>query len=182
VLEEAVGIARDAGIVSLLPYGLLLLALHLPPDDSGRALTLLDEAAELGTRLGDLEGVAGVTSIQAEMAFRNRDWRAELRAAADGAELEFRLRGSVRFGLHFWQAAEAFVGLGYVEPAAVLCGLIDLPYVDSETKERAARVESTLLEGLGEQQLAVLKARGAALDTADAVAYLRDESERVLSD
>jgi predicted ATPase len=176
ILEEAVDIARNADIASDLPYGLLLLALHLPPDESDRALALLDEAAAIGTRLGDLEGVADVTGVQAEMAFRRGDWQAELRAATGAAELEFQFRGSVRFGLHFWRAAEAFAVLGYLEPAAVLWGLVDVPYTDAEAAERLTGIESALREGLGDQRLAELKARGAALDAADAVAYLRKET------
>jgi hypothetical protein len=88
----------------------------------------------------------------------------------------------LKSGWRFWQAAVAFVRLGYLEPAAVLLGLADLPYLhDIEAAERASRIESGLVDGLGAEQFAVLKARGAALDTADAVAYLRDQVDRVLS-
>jgi hypothetical protein len=51
-----------------------------------------------------------------------------------------------------------------------------VPYTDAEAAERLTGIESALREGLGDQRLAELKARGAALDTADAVAYLRKET------
>ena len=43
-----------------------------------------------------------------------------------------------------------------------------------------AATEVALLEALGEQQVATLAARGAALDMADAVTYLRAEAGRAL--
>jgi hypothetical protein len=41
---------------------------------------------------------------------------------------------------------------------------------------------AALLAGLGEDRLATLRDRGAALEPADAVAYLRAETDRVLGD
>ena len=41
-----------------------------------------------------------------------------------------------------------------------------------------AATDAALLESLGEQQVATLAARGAALETTDAVAYLRAEADR----
>jgi hypothetical protein len=46
--------------------------------------------------------------------------------------------------------------------------------------EMLAATEVALLEDLGEQQVATLAARGAALDMADAVTYLRAEAGRAL--
>jgi predicted ATPase/class 3 adenylate cyclase len=185
VLDEAVHMARDAGVASSLSYSLMTLAMTLPLDESARALTLLDEAVEVGTKFGDLHGVANAIAIQGGIAARRGDWRATLRANADAAELQFQVGGSVPFGASFWGAAIAFVKLGYLEPAAVLMGQADPRFADqldaAEFTETTAWAEAALLEGLGARQLTELKARGAALDTADAVAYLRAESQRALS-
>jgi hypothetical protein len=43
-----------------------------------------------------------------------------------------------------------------------------------------AATDAALLEALGEQPAAALAARGAALEYADAVAYLRAQAESVL--
>jgi hypothetical protein len=40
---------------------------------------------------------------------------------------------------------------------------------------------AALREALGEQQVATLAARGAALDITDAIAYLRAEADRALA-
>jgi len=42
--------------------------------------------------------------------------------------------------------------------------------------------DAALLEGLGEDRLVALRTRGAALEPAEAVAYLRVEADRVLGD
>ena len=47
--------------------------------------------------------------------------------------------------------------------------------------EMLAATDATLREALGEQQVATLTARGAALDITDAVAYLHAEADRALA-
>jgi hypothetical protein len=80
--------------------------------------------------------------------------------------------------------AVALCALGSYEPAAVLFGKSDamtkcwgLDWV----REMLAATDVALLDALGEQQTLGLAARGAELDAAEAVAYLRTEADRALA-
>jgi hypothetical protein len=50
-----------------------------------------------------------------------------------------------------------------------------------DTADMVPSTDAALLEGLGENRYAAFRARGAALEPADAVAYLRAETERVVA-
>ena len=54
------------------------------------------------------------------------------------------------------------------------------PWVPEWILEIKATTDAALLDALGEQHLATLIERGAALDITDAVAYLRTEADRIL--
>ncbi len=85
-------------------------------------------------------------------------------------------------GSLFW-AGVALCALGSCEPAAVLLGNANAmtePWVPDWIVDIRAATDAALLEALGEQHLATLTARGAALDITDAVAYLRAEADRTL--
>ena len=66
--------------------GLPILAIWLPIEESERALALLDEAIEIGTRIGDRLGVSNAMGIKARIAARRGDWRTALQVAVDSAE------------------------------------------------------------------------------------------------
>ena len=76
-----------------------------------------------------------------------------------------------------WVAGVALAGLGHFEPAAVLFGAIkdtkSIGRPSSWFVETTASTDAALLAGLGEDRLAALRDRGAALEPAEAVAYLR---------
>jgi len=80
-------------------------------------------------------------------------------------------------------AGIALCRLDCFEAAAVLIGKADAMaprnWPDWALAMLAA-TDSALLEALGEQQAAVFAARGAALEYADAVAYLRAQAKSVL--
>ena len=63
--EEAVRVARTAGIDSALAIALPNLATWLPLEESERALALLDEAIEIATRIGDRQSVSNAMGIKA---------------------------------------------------------------------------------------------------------------------
>ena len=186
--EESVRIGRDAGIASVLSIGLAGLAGSLPldsHDDATRALTLLDEAIDVGTSIGDRQALAAAVGFKAMIASRLEQWRAALSAIADAAEQQLQLGTLNMLVPTCWIAASAFVGMGHVEPAAVLVAVAEARserYGPEWWMERAASTEAALLEGLGEERLASLRERGAALEPAEAVAYLRAEADRVLTD
>ena len=123
--DEAVRVARAAGLDTALSLGLPRLAIMLPVEDSERALALCDEAIEVGTRIGDHRAVAAANGHKGMIAGRRGDWHTALRASVDAAEQYLQLGTlSTVFASLYW-AGVAFCGLGYLEPAAVLIGKAD---------------------------------------------------------
>ena len=182
-IDEAVRVARAAGVDSALPFALPLLATWLPYEESERALALLDEATEVSTRIGDRWGVANTTHQKGHIAGRRGEWRTALRAIVDAADENLQLGALANVGLcHL--AGVAFWELGLFEPAAVLIGKSDamseaqIPDWILEMKEAT---HAALRETLGEQHVAKLAEQGAALGVTDAVAYLHAEAERALA-
>ena len=182
--EEAVRVARAAGIDTALVFGLSNLASWLPYEESQRALTLLDEAIEVGTRIGDRLGVSYAMAIKAGIAARRGDWRTALQVSVDAAEQMLELGAHWYMSRSLYWAGVALCALGSCEPAAVVLGnanAITERWVPDWIVEIGAATDATLLETLGEQQVATLTARGAALDITDAFAYLRAEADRALA-
>ena len=187
-LDEAVRVARAAGIDTALTFGLVHLAVCLPLEESQRALALLDEAIEVATRIGDRQGVSSAIWFRALLAARRGDWRTALRAGADAAEQKLELGDLLPANGCLHAAGIALCALGSCEPTAVLFGRADastaerlrIDWIDWIV-ELLAATDAALLETLGEQQVATLAEQGAALETADAVAYLRAEADRVLA-
>jgi hypothetical protein len=182
--EEAVRVARTAGIDSALSIALPNLAQWLPLEESQRARTLLDEAIEIATRNDDWQSLSGAIGINARIAARRGDWRTALQGAVDAAEwaLEHGDHGLVSRSLS--TAGVALCSLGSCEPAAVVIGkanAIQERWGPPTTLELLAATDAALLEALGEQQVATLAARGAALDLADTVTYLHTEADRALA-
>ena len=176
-------VARAAGIDTALSLALGSLAIWLPYEESQRALALLDEAIEIATRIGDRQSVATAMSSRAGLAARRGDWRTALQAAVDSAEQRLELGDHVLLSTSLNWAGVALCALGSCEPAAVLFGKSDTMTerrAPAWEREMVAATHAALLETLGEQHLATLAERGAALDIADAVAYLRAEADQAL--
>jgi predicted ATPase/class 3 adenylate cyclase len=182
-IDEAVRVARAAGVDSALPFALPLLATWLPYEESERALALLDEATEVSTRIGDRWGVANTTHQKGHIAARRGEWRSALRAIVDAADQNLQLGALAQVGLcHL--AGVAFWELRVFEPAAVLIGKSDAmseAQVPDWVLEMKAATDAALRETLGEQHVATLAEQGAALGIADAVAYLHAEADRALA-
>jgi len=183
-VDEAVRVARAGGIDAALANGLLLVATWLPYEESERALGLLDEAIEIGTRIGDRSGVSNAMAGKARIAMRRGDWPTALQGAVDAAERTLEVGDHGVASRSLYTAGVALCALGSCEPAAVLFGKSDAMagrWGLDWSLEMLAATEVALLEALGEQQVATLAARGAALDNADAVTYLRAEAGRALA-
>jgi predicted ATPase len=182
-LEEAVRVARNAGIRSALSIGLPYLAGLLPIEEADRSLALLDEAIEVGTQFGDRMGVFQVTLTKGALAARRGEWRTALQAAAEGAEQHLQLGDFVSLAQSFLLGGVAFCGLGYPDPAAVLIGrafaMTELSPPDWFA-EMLSATDAALRETLGERQVATLTARGTALEITDAVAYLCAQADPAL--
>jgi predicted ATPase/class 3 adenylate cyclase len=180
-LEESVRVARDGGILSALSIGLSFLAGMLPIDESERALALLDEAIEVGTLVGDRWSVCQVTLAKATIALQRGEWRTALQMFVDYFESD----NATALSGNFFLAGTALCRLGCFEPAAVLFGRADAMTARNGPDwflPLLAATDAALLEALGEQQASALAARGAALEYADAVAYLRAQAESVLQE
>jgi predicted ATPase/class 3 adenylate cyclase len=185
-VDEAVRVARAAGIESSLAVALPMLAMWLPYEESERALALVDEATEVSTRIGDRWGVAHATHQRGHVAARRGEWRTALRAIVDASDETLQLGLLANVGLcHL--AGVAFWELGFFEPAAVLIGKSDAMTESTPSArppdwvlEMKAATDAALRADLGEPQVARLVEQGAALDIADAVAYLHAEADQAL--
>jgi hypothetical protein len=122
--------------------------------------------------------------VKARLAARHGDWPTALQGALDAAEqtLEHGDHGVASRSLY--TAGAVLCALGSYEPAAVLFGKSDAMttrWGPDWALEMLTATDAALLEALGEQQVAALAAHGAALDLAEAVAYLRAEADRTLA-
>jgi tetratricopeptide (TPR) repeat protein len=185
-LDEAIRVARDAGLASALAIGLPFLAGMLPIQESERALALIDEAIEVGTRLGDRYFVSVAIGARGGLALRRGDWRTALQAAVERVERQLQLGDLGSLDGTFLSAGMTLADIGKFEPAAVLFGKADAlsPRMAgiAWAHEMLEATDVALLEALGEQQLATLTARGAALDNDDAVTYLRAQADAALNE
>jgi predicted ATPase/DNA-binding SARP family transcriptional activator len=184
-LDESVRVARSAGIDTALASALADLAGALPIEESEHALALLDESLEISTRIGERMFVAAATGYKAKVAAQRDDWRTALQASVAAAEGNLELgRTHAHVSEPFTLAGAALCALGAYEPAAVLLGSADVEEywaVSDWKREIRAATDAALFHALGERQVATLAARGAALETRDAVAYLRAEADRALT-
>jgi predicted ATPase/DNA-binding SARP family transcriptional activator len=191
VAEEAVRVARDAGIVSWLGLALMTQFGYIEgKDEPALELAMQIEFTEVASALGDQQLLAmAVASRKGIEPARQGDWPPVLRAIADaaaqfgGGSYYRQLAAGV-----FLDAAIAFTALEHFEPGAVILGFADAnsplsrstPNVEYMGLVRAT--DGALLDALGEDKLSELKARGSALDLPDAVAYVRMEADQALSE
>ena len=183
-LDEAVRVARDAGITAALALGLSTLAAQLPIEEVDRAVALLDEAAELGRRTDDRLAVSTAVMARGSLLGRLGNWRAALRAQADAAEQKLVVGDIMSIPGCFWWASIALCELGHLEVAAALLGKGDAMsgrYGAQWWLDLRAATDNALLAALGEQQVMALRAWGAALEIADAVAYLCANADQALA-
>jgi len=82
----------------------------------------------------------------------------------------------------------AYIALAHLqlpEPAAILAGVTDAHFpprhLDQEWQAHSTATERLILDALGAIRTQQLKAHGATLTIADAVAYLRNECDRALA-
>ena len=184
ILEEAARLARDEGFSSALAIVLPFLAWMLPLEESRRALALLDEAVGIGEQVGDRLGVLAATGIKGTIAARRGEWRIALHAAVETAEQQLQLGDLPNIHQSFLFAGLAFCEFGNVDAAATLIGkgdaISDRKNMQDWTLEMLATSDAVLVETLGAERVAILAARGAALDATEAVAYLRAQAAPLL--
>jgi predicted ATPase/DNA-binding SARP family transcriptional activator len=183
VAEEAVRISRDAEIPSALFYALILLIPMIVDEQPARAQAVLDEAADLGSELGDRLAIATVVGNQAGIAAQRGDWYTALRTATDAAEQVLQVGNFVELSVDLTVASVALAHLERLEPAAVFSGLAAARFPTLTGNQGweglLTATDQLILDRLGATRTEELKAHGATLTTADAVAYLRRECDGV---
>ena len=180
-LDESIRIARDAGLLSTLSMGLLVLAQRLPAHESDRILELADEAIDIGTQLADPLCVATALQFKGAIAAQRREWSTALHVIVDSTDRAVQLGNVQGVGFGLGAAGVALCGLGIREPAAVLIGKADSSgFPSGWWAEMLDKTRADLVDSLGAQQFEALTARGAALDTTDAVAYFHTQTNAAL--
>jgi hypothetical protein len=146
--------------------------------EAAEAMLLIDEATEVGRRLGDRQSEASARAFRGHIAARDGRWRVALEsfiaAAPDHAVLE---QTSMTLGV-FWGSAFALCRLGNPQTAAVVLGFVqaNAPGMVPDMIGRAMldETEELLLAALGADETARLKARGASLTTRATIELVQD--------
>ena len=136
--------------------------------------------------LGDRQAVASVAQMKASVAVGLGEWRQALRDCSNSAQQYLEIGQSIYVVPPAFTASVAFAYMRRFEAAAVLLGFVEGQVsIDEELAqllEQLNYVRTATNEALGEREASVLRARGASLDSMDALSYLCDESERALDD
>ena len=161
-----------------------MLAMLLPIEDPERALSLCDEAIEVGHRIGDPMAVAAAMQNKGAIAAQRSEWHTALHSSLNAAEQWLQLGSLTTIFWSCYTAGVALCGLGYYEPAAVLIGkadaLIPQRFGPDWMLDMLASTDAALINALGEQHALTLAARGAGLETTAVVAYLRTAADQPL--
>jgi hypothetical protein len=125
-----------------------------------------------------------VTGIKGQIAARRGDWRTALQAARDLAEQHVQLGDLANLYQMLLFAGIVFCEIGDLDTAAVLVGkgdaISDRRNLPGWHLEMLAGTDAALLATFGENHVATLAARGAALDSSEAIAYLRTQADTLL--
>jgi predicted ATPase/class 3 adenylate cyclase len=193
IYEDAVRIAREAGVLTALAIALSALATALfhadpaalDPETARRAAAVAEEAFEVGTLIGDPTSIDIGRQLQASIAVRRGEYSAALKALVEAAEGIMARGGWTTVFVPIVSVATfAFAGAGHAETAAVLLGAGDIsqtPFGPGWVREWLGKVDSALPQQLGAQRFAALRSQGAALGPSEAVEYLRVEAGRALT-
>jgi predicted ATPase/class 3 adenylate cyclase len=182
--EDAVRVAREAGIISALPHALNL-TVHGEADPT-RERAVRQEIVAVALALGDHQLVATNVAIIEGLEARREDWDwpTALRTHTDAAT-QYLNGGNTLFATtHLQIAAVAFAKQNHLEPAAVILGFTDTHIARLGNKEFLAHLTATdtaLIDALGQTRLTQLKARGAALSFSDAISYAHTEAARMVN-
>jgi predicted ATPase/DNA-binding CsgD family transcriptional regulator len=179
--EEAVHVARDAGIPSTYLYALAVLIPCLVHEQPARAQTLIDDYEDVARRLGDRQASAMAYTYRSGVAAVQGDWHTALHAATQAAEAHLEFGGSLDLGAALTMAAMALAHLGRADAAAILAGVIEHRYppiaVDDQWRRQITAADQLILETLGAPRTAEQKTHGATLTITAAVAFLRTQHD-----
>ena len=182
-VDEGVRVARAGGIDTALFHGPRDPRVLSPARGLATRARPLRRSDQVGTRIGDRMGsLAGDRETgrgsRPDMATGEQPSERASTPPNRTSNSILRRRIGASTGL-----VSSLCELGSCEPAAVLFGKADTMAKRKGTAwdlEMLAATDAALLETLGEQHLATLAERGAALEMAEAVAYLRAEADQAL--
>jgi predicted ATPase/DNA-binding SARP family transcriptional activator len=185
VAEEAVRLAREAGLVSVVQMALMSRLVYVAGDDAALELTIHDQLIDVASALGDQQILALTLASREWTRARQGDWPSVLRAIAD-ASVPSLGAAHTSLALNYIQrAAIAYTALERFEPGAIILGFADAHsrrYGDEEFMRLLTATDNALLDALGKDLLDELKARGGALELPDVLAYLRTQADRALAE
>ena len=173
--REAVRIARDAGIPSALSIGLASLSTSLPIEDADHTLALLEEAIDVSTQIGDRTALIHAISMKGWITAYRGDHLVALEAAVDNARRQLQTGDFINAASPLHLGAVALAHLDHPEHAAVLDG-VGWRLIAGEPPSWGVQLvtvaEAKLIAQLGPAEYEALRARGADLSPADALAHL----------
>ncbi|MGD9703296.1 MAG: BTAD domain-containing putative transcriptional regulator [Acidimicrobiia bacterium] len=178
--EEALSLAHRIHNPTALASALYARAITLEPLDPGRAASMLEQAVEHGTSVGNRWIVAFARTELISLAARRGDLDRALELAGVVIDTWYRAGDWANQWLTLRHVAGAFALHGEHEVAAVLRGALHVASADlampieASDLRRLAAILERLPDALGPVRLADLEARGAALSGDDVVHYAQD--------
>jgi predicted ATPase/tetratricopeptide (TPR) repeat protein len=183
--ERALAAARRAGNTSAISQAVNILGFTLTEADPDRALSLLDEAIELGSALGLPLPLGYALALSAQLHGRRGNAKEVAKRYHEALDVAL-LRGDLRqLGSILGQVSATLGDFGAAEAAAVIRGAAEavmpgaLLGVEVGTGGAGARSRRHLEEALGRSLYATLREQGAAMDADGAIRYAVAARERV---
>jgi predicted ATPase len=175
--REALALARRAGAPALIATGLLALGVAVADTDPGQARACLRESRELSAGLGYHSAIDLVRA--ATIAFLVGDRAGTLELGSDAIRGLQRGGDRLRMGMVLYMIASA-LAVTRPEAAAVVQGAAE-PHVVQSAKT-AQLMGSNVTAALGEASARALRARGAAMDWDQALAYTLRHATQALAE
>ena len=179
---EARRVANPANLCwTLSTYGMMLSTAN--PE---RAVPILREAIDVGTTVGNQQGVGLALTILGSLEHHLGNHRAALVTYLQANE-QLLAAGFSGGGLipHLHLVAREFIAIGEPEAAAICLGAADQRTPSGTTGPQATlnRDETVrmITEALGEQRLTELHTRGATMSDGEVIDYSRTQIERILA-
>jgi hypothetical protein len=186
--EEALGVARRCQNPTALASGLYARGVTLEPVDPARAASLLEEAVEHASAVGNRWMVAFARTELVSLAGRRGDLDGALRLASEVIDTWYRAGDWANQWLTLRHVAVVLAQRGDHEEAAVLQGAVRLASaelalpIEASDLRRVGAILEQLPHVLGPDRLADADARGAAMPAERVVRYTQHLIGQLLTD
>jgi predicted ATPase/class 3 adenylate cyclase len=182
-LEEAVDLGRSVGAPGILSWALSVLGTFLVETNRPEALSVLTEAAEYATLVGNAHAAAHALTMAASIHGGQGEHDVALRMAATACDEARRVGTRLGIGGALFATATSLSDLGDHESAVMLAAFATAIY----SGQWAGRVEAArrdllgaATDALGAERVAELDRRGTNLTDEEAATLARDASEHAL--